>query len=417
MANEIQWRGTETGETLYATIRSASGTQWNTAGTPNFEAVTAANWADYDIALAESSGNYFYVGTFPAISGNMVAGWYWVDIYKQAGGTPAITDVLQGTIVGYWNGTSLLPWAADAQEWKSGVIATPSVTGVPEVDLTHVGGVAASGVATVDANVVSISGDTDAANNAESFFDGTGYAGTNNVIPLVTVTTTATNLTNLPAAAATAAELAKVPKSDSTVTWNATALASINAEVDTALNTAIPGSPTANSINERVATMDGLLLGTIQAGTHVAQSGDSYARLGAPAGASIAADLVTLDNFLDTEVAAILQDTDELQKAWTDGGRLDLLIDAIKGKTDLMLDAAAIRTAVGLESANLDTQIATLATAANLATLDTLVDKMAPLLIGTVTGAGTATEVYVYDGVTATVTADADGNVSAVVFS
>lgn len=34
---------------------------------------------------------------------------------------------------------------------------------------------------------------------------------------------------------ATAAELAKVPKSDSTVTWNATALASINSQVDTAI--------------------------------------------------------------------------------------------------------------------------------------------------------------------------------------
>lgn len=40
----------------------------------------------------------------------------------------------------------------------------------------------------------------------------------------------------LTAAVATAAELAKVPKSDSTVTWNSTALASINAEVDTALS-------------------------------------------------------------------------------------------------------------------------------------------------------------------------------------
>lgn len=37
------------------------------------------------------------------------------------------------------------------------------------------------------------------------------------------------------AALATAAELAKVPKSDSTVTWNATALASINSQVDTAI--------------------------------------------------------------------------------------------------------------------------------------------------------------------------------------
>jgi hypothetical protein len=57
-------------------------------------------------------------------------------------------------------------------------------------------------------------------------------------------------------AAATAAELAKVPKSDGSATWNATALASINAEVDTALNTAIPGSPTSDSINERLKTLD-----------------------------------------------------------------------------------------------------------------------------------------------------------------
>ncbi len=34
--------------------------------------------------------------------------------------------------------------------------------------------------------------------------------------------------------------------------------ATINAEVDTALNTAIPGSPTANSINQRVAAVDDL---------------------------------------------------------------------------------------------------------------------------------------------------------------
>lgn len=105
-------------------------------------------------------------------------------------------------------------------------------------------------------DVSELSSDATAADNAESFFDGTGYAGTNNVIPTVTTTGTATNLTNLPATAATAAELAKVPKSDSNVSWNATALAAINAEVDTALNTAIPGSPTSDSINERVKTLD-----------------------------------------------------------------------------------------------------------------------------------------------------------------
>ena len=38
--------------------------------------------------------------------------------------------------------------------------------------------------------------------------------------------------------------------------------------------------------------------------------------------------------FLDTEIAAILADTNELQADWTDGGRLDLLLDAIKVVTD-----------------------------------------------------------------------------------
>ncbi len=47
----------------------------------------------------------------------------------------------------------------------------------------------------IKADALALSGDTVAADNAESFFDGTGYAGTNNVIPLVTTTTTATNLT------------------------------------------------------------------------------------------------------------------------------------------------------------------------------------------------------------------------------
>ena len=57
---------------------------------------------------------------------------------------------------------------------------------------------------------------------------------------------TGSGLTSL----ASATELAKVPKSDGAVTWNNTALASINAEVDTALNTAIPLVNTADSIND-----------------------------------------------------------------------------------------------------------------------------------------------------------------------
>lgn len=43
----------------------------------------------------------------------------------------------------------------------------------------------------IDANVGAISADATAADNAEAFFDGTGYAGTNNVIPTVTTVTNA----------------------------------------------------------------------------------------------------------------------------------------------------------------------------------------------------------------------------------
>jgi hypothetical protein len=59
--------------------------------------------------------------------------------------------------------------------------------------------------ATQPVNVTQISGDSTAADNAEAFFDGTGYAGTGNVIPTVT---TLTNLPTIPANWITAAGLA-----------------------------------------------------------------------------------------------------------------------------------------------------------------------------------------------------------------
>lgn len=52
--------------------------------------------------------------------------------------------------------------------------------------------------------------------------------------------------------------LDKIPLSDGTVSWNATALAAINAEVDTALNTAIPAAA-AGSINDVLKDLDALL--------------------------------------------------------------------------------------------------------------------------------------------------------------
>lgn len=46
------------------------------------------------------------------------------------------------------------------------------------------------------------------------------------------------------------------------------------------------------------------------------------------------------------ELATILADTNELQTDWTNGGRLDLLIDAIKVVTDALPDAGALTTLI-----------------------------------------------------------------------
>ncbi len=61
-------------------------------------------------------------------------------------------------------------------------------------------------------------------------------------------------------------------------------------------------------------------------------------------GLATAASLSTVAGYLDTEVAAILADTNELQTDWVNGGRLDLLIDAIKAKTDTIAAAPSAST-------------------------------------------------------------------------
>ncbi len=78
--------------------------------------------------------------------------------------------------------------AADAgTEIGTAVWATGSRTLTAATNVTSTGAavpITAGGL--VSADVTAISTDTTAANNAEAFFDGTGYAGTNNVIPTVT---------------------------------------------------------------------------------------------------------------------------------------------------------------------------------------------------------------------------------------
>jgi len=106
MANEIQTIHDDAAETVYALVRNMAG-QFYAGATP--ETFTVANWATYDIALAEvdaaGSGTVALHGTFPAVA----AGFFWVDFYVQAGGAPASTDSHLKSILFFWNATTLIP--------------------------------------------------------------------------------------------------------------------------------------------------------------------------------------------------------------------------------------------------------------------------------------------------------------------
>ena len=75
------------------------------------------------------------------------------------------------------------------------------------------------------------------------------------------------------------------------------------------------------------------------------QTGDSFARLGAPAGASVSADIAIIDGIVD----AIVLDTNELQTDWANGGRLDLILDARSSQTSMddLPTNAELATALG----------------------------------------------------------------------
>ena len=63
-------------------------------------------------------------------------------------------------------------------------------------------------------------------------------------------------------------------------------------------------------------------------------------------GTTLDGKLDTIDNFLDTEVAAILADTNELQSDWANGGRLDLILDGILADTAVIGSAGAGLTGI-----------------------------------------------------------------------
>ncbi len=105
--------------------------------------------------------------------------------------------------------------------------------------------------------------------------------------------------------------------------------------------------------------------------TAPAMTGDAYARLGAPSGASVSADIAQIYATLDTEIATLLSQTSDASIRSAVGlasANLDTQLAAIAAYVDTEVGtvvtqttAASIRAAIGMASADLDTQLTTIA--------------------------------------------------------
>lgn len=103
----------------------------------------------------------------------------------------------------------------------------------------------------------------------------------------------------------------------------------------------------------------GAIPATVQVFTTFPQTGDSYARLGAPAGASVSADIATIDTVVDAVkvVTDALPDSGALTSIATASAltTVDTVVDAIKAVTDLIPDSGAmtsIATAASISALN-----------------------------------------------------------------
>jgi hypothetical protein len=118
---------------------------------------------------------------------------------------------------------------------------------------------------------------------------------------------------------------------------------------------------------------------------------------------------------VDTVVDTILVDTNELQADWADGGRLDLLLDAVKAKTDQLAFTIANKVDSSIQAAADLSDAAALKiwhqTLTGITTASTIGKKLKDLVLGSdnkvEVSADTHTAGVTVDGVTNSVSVDA----------
>jgi hypothetical protein len=220
-----------------------------------------------------------------------------------------------------------------------------------------------------------VTGGAYALNSASFAFDAaldfttTQKAATLARVTLVDTTTTNSDMrgTDNAALAATALSTAQWTNTLATNfgTTNTTVATNLNATIDSRMATYVqPTGFLAATFPATIASTTNITAGTITTTTNLTNL---------PAG-------------VQTSITNIEADTNELQADWANNGRLDLILDARASQASV--DAMAI-----------------------------VASKIGSVVFGTVSGAGTATEVFVGAGITTTVTVDVDGNRSNVVFS
>jgi hypothetical protein len=122
-------------------------------------------------------------------------------------------------------------------------------------------------------------------------------------------------------------------------------------EVDTAdIQSRLPDALVSGRIDASVGAMAAnVITAAATAADYIAEINAEVDTAIADAALATAANLATVAGYLDTEISAILADTNELQTDWANGGRLDVILDAraSQSSVDDLPTNAELATALG----------------------------------------------------------------------
>ncbi len=294
MAGEI---GTVTsdGLSLYATIQALNKSNFWTSG-DTFETFNAAHWANYTtLAVTELTGSSgTYVASFPTVI--TTADEYTVVVRQKVGGSNAVTDpvIAIGTIT--WNGTA-------AETLNSASSTDPWAAALPG---SYGSGTAGS----------IVGNNLNAAVSTRSTYAGGAVAGISGVTFPAAVPSLSAIQAALPADSSIVTDVQSGLTAQGFTSARAGYIDTLNGIV-AAIWAATTRTLTAISNSAGITT-----LLTYFSGAVAPQSGDAYARLGAPAGASVSADIATANSALSLSLSLIGQNQGVRNQQYDGSGNL-----------------------------------------------------------------------------------------------